>query len=107
VSLGEQLPEQPVAVGPRRLTVHLRWWWVLAVLLAAGLVFMIVVDRLLVGGVLVASGFFLAGILRLVVPESSVGGLHVRTRVTDVVMYLGAGAVVLVADVLVLLRYSA
>lgn len=94
-------PVDPWPGGPRRLVIHLRLWWVLAAFGLLGAVF-IVVGRLLVAATLVGAGFYLAALLRLLLDEARVGGLHIRTRLTDVVMFLGAGTAVFLATWLVL-----
>ncbi|MCH8612239.1 DUF3017 domain-containing protein [Arsenicicoccus dermatophilus] len=72
-------------------------WWLLAfgcvsalAVLAAG------APRL--GGNILAASFVGAAVLRLVLPTSLVGGLAIRPRALDVVMYLTFALVVLVGS---------
>ncbi len=72
--------------------------------MGAGLAWLVVGDRVLDGGLLVAASFALAAVLRAVLPDDQVGGLHVRGRRRDVIMHAGLAAAVALAVVLVHLR---
>ncbi|HEY7717151.1 MAG TPA: DUF3017 domain-containing protein [Pedococcus sp.] len=79
---------------------RLRWWWAPVPVLLAGLA-LLAVDRVRLGGYVLAAALALGALLRLVLPASASGGLVVRSRTVDVVtMALLAGALFLVTAVL-------
>nr|WP_277352143.1 DUF3017 domain-containing protein [Knoellia sp. DB2414S] len=76
------MTEAPVA------TPKLGWWWVVAPILALGLL-ACAFDRILLGGYLLAAGAGLGAIIRLVLPKADAGGLAVRSRLVDVTVLVG------------------
>lgn len=79
------------SVGPGRLAL----WWVLgAGALAAMVVVALGMPR--VGGNLLGGALAVAAALRLVAPDGAAGGLAVRPRALDVLIYAGLATVVLV-----------
>ena len=82
-------------------------WWPCAALVLLGLVAVVVGDLLLAGGLTMALGFALAAVLRAVLPEEKVGGLHMRGVRVDVAFQAATALAVGVAVVLVWLREAA
>jgi len=69
-----------------------------------GLTWLVIGGDLLAGGLTMAGGFALAAVLRRVLPEERVGGLHMRGRRIDVALHTATAVAVAVAVVLVHLR---
>lgn len=79
-------------------------WWSCAALVLLGLAIIVLGDLLLAGGLTMAVGFALAAVLRAVLPEERVGGLHMRGRHIDVAFHAATAVAVAGAVVLVYLR---
>ncbi len=79
-------------------------WFPPAALLLVGWLVVVAAGRALVGGIVMASAFALAGALRAWLPEARAGGLYVRSRRVDVALYVVTAAIVLLAFVAVDLR---
>ncbi|WP_029212051.1 DUF3017 domain-containing protein [Arsenicicoccus bolidensis] len=79
------------SVGPGRLAL----WWVLGVGCVLALAVVAVVSPRL-GGNLLAGALAAAAVLRLVVSDAAAGGLVIRSRGLDVLMYLALAVVVAV-----------
>jgi len=99
-------PPEPTRGERARVT---RWgalgaWYAPAALVAAGVITIAVFDRALVGGLMLPAAFFLAALLRLLLPAPYAGGLVVRGRWQDVVTLTALGSVILLAIVSVTLR---
>ncbi|GAB49232.1 DUF3017 domain-containing protein [Mobilicoccus pelagius] len=82
-------------------------WWCAAAVVLAGLAWLVVGDALLGGGLMMAAGFALAAVLRLVLPEDRIGGLHMRGPRFDAAFQAGTALAVAAAVVLVWLREAA
>ncbi|MBK6440579.1 MAG: DUF3017 domain-containing protein [Candidatus Phosphoribacter baldrii] len=80
----------------RRLGV----WWVTALLAGLGVV-VIASGQLRAGGYLLAAGCAAGGMLRAIRPLGHAGGLAVRRRSVDVVLWLGLAGLVALAFTLV------
>ncbi|HRC13434.1 MAG TPA: DUF3017 domain-containing protein [Dermatophilaceae bacterium] len=80
----------------RRLGV----WWVTAVFAGVGMV-VILFGQLRLGGYLLAAGCAAGGMLRAIRPLGHAGGLAVRRRSVDVVLWLGLAGLVALAFTLV------
>ncbi len=80
----------------RRLGV----WWVTALLAGLGVV-VIGFGHLRAGGYVLAAGCAVGGVLRAVRPLGRAGGLAVRRRSVDVVLWLGLAGLVAIAFTLV------
>lgn len=76
-------------------------WWATAVVVLAGLLIAVLAHRAVVGGIVMAAGFLLGALLRLVLPDARAGGLVVRSRVVDLLLLFGLAAAVLLAFTLV------
>ncbi|WP_409485048.1 DUF3017 domain-containing protein [Arsenicicoccus dermatophilus] len=70
-------------------------WWLLGLGCVAALV-VLALGAPRLGGNILAASFVGAALLRLVLPTALVGGLAIRPRALDVVMYLAFALVVLV-----------
>ena len=78
----------------------LGWWWAAPPVLLMGLA-LFAVERVLLGGLVLAAGMGLAALLRLVLPASASGGLVVRSRTVDVLtMAALSGALFVITAVL-------
>lgn len=78
----------------------LGWWWAAPPVLLVGLA-LFAVERVLLGGLVLAAGMGLAALLRLVLPASASGGLVVRSRTVDVLtMAALSGALFVITAVL-------
>ncbi|MCU1538592.1 MAG: hypothetical protein JWP82_2943 [Humibacillus sp.] len=87
--------------------VVLSWWWLVATVVAVGVLVIAFVD-LRWGGRLMAAGFVLGAFVRLVArPARKAGGLNVRSRGLDVAILLTLGIGVLVASATVNLNTPA
>ena len=75
-------------------------WWVTALLAGAGVV-LIAVGHLRMGGYVLAAGCAAGGVLRAVRPLGHAGGLAVRRRSVDVVLWVGLAGLVALAFTLV------
>lgn len=75
-------------------------WWVTAVFAGVGVV-VILFGQLRAGGYLLAVGCAAGGVLRAVRPLGRAGGLAVRRRSVDVVLWLGSAALLATAVTLV------
>jgi hypothetical protein len=62
---------------------RLRWWWAMAPIVLAGVLWF-GFDRVRLAGFVVAGGIGLGALLRLVLPTARSGGLAVRSRFVDV-----------------------
>ncbi len=80
----------------RRLGV----WWVTALLAGAGMVF-IGLGHLRAGGYVLAAACAAGAVLRAIRPLGHAGGLSVRRRSVDVVLWLGLAGLVALAFTLV------
>ncbi len=73
-------------------------WWIVAVVVGAGVLIM-GLGHIRLGGQVVFVGFTGAAVVRAVVrPERRAGGLHVRNRVFDVIVLVCLGVGVLIAS---------
>lgn len=86
--------------GADRRRPRLGLWWAGAAVVLAGLAVFVGLDRPLVGGLLMAAGFVVWAVLRVVLRDRPASGLVVRSIGLDVVTQLGlalnvAGAVLL------------
>ncbi len=78
--------------------VVLSWWWLIATIVAVGVLVIGFAD-LRWGGRIMAVGFLLGAVIRLVArPARKAGGLNVRSRTLDVVILVTLGVGVLVAS---------
>ena len=78
--------------------VVLSWWWLIAAIVAAGLLVIAFAD-LRWGGRIMAAGFLLGALIRLVArPARKAGGLNVRSRALDVVILVSFGVGLLIAS---------
>jgi hypothetical protein len=78
--------------------VVLSWWWLVATVVAGGVLVIAFVD-LRWGGRLMAAGFLLGAVVRLVAqPARRAGGLNVRSRGLDVAILVTLGVGLLVAS---------
>jgi len=87
---------------PSALTAarRLSWWWVVAVVAGIGMV-VASFGEVRVGGYLLAAACLAGGVIRGMRPLGRAGGLAVRRRSVDVVLWIGLGLVVAVAFTLV------
>lgn len=72
--------------GPQAGSLGL--WWVLGAGFVVGLV-TVAAGHLRIGGLVIAGALALAGVLRLVLPDSALGALVVRRRTVDVLAMWG------------------
>lgn len=72
--------------------------WVLVALVALAGLGVVAGGSLRLGGYVLASAFWLAAAVRLVLPRWRAGALGIRGRALDVLMYAGAGTVVAVGS---------
>jgi hypothetical protein len=92
----------PAADRLRRLNLHNVPALVVLVCAAGGLAFAAAVPEHWLRGVLFMAGaLVLAGLLRLALPARQAGILAVRGRTVDVLCYVGAGAALWVAGLLI------
>jgi hypothetical protein len=78
--------------------VVLSWWYVVAIVGAAGTLTMAFGD-VRWGGRMLAGALFFGAIVRLIArPARKAGGLHARSRTLDVLILLGLGVGILVAS---------
>lgn len=75
-----------------------------AALVLGGLAWLGFGGHVLVGGLIISSGFVAAAVLRLVLPPDRAGALHVRNKSTDVVIHSLFAVAVAAATVLIHLR---
>ena len=86
--------------------VVLSWWWLVATVVAVGVLVIAFVD-LRWGGRLMAAGFVVGAVVRLVArPARKAGGLNVRSRGLDVAILLTLAVGLLVASATVNLSTS-
>jgi hypothetical protein len=72
-------------------------WWLVALVVAGGVV-VIGVGQVRLGGQVVAGGFLLGACLRAVTSKRQAGGLAVRNKVLDVIVLVALGVGVLIAS---------
>ncbi|NHN56598.1 DUF3017 domain-containing protein [Calidifontibacter sp. DB0510] len=72
------------------------FWWLIASAAVVG-VALIGVGQVRLGGYVVAAGLALGGLLRLAIPRRSAGAVALRSRMLDLVIYLGLAVAVFVA----------
>ena len=78
--------------------VVLSWWWLIAAIVGTGVLVIAFAD-LRWGGRIMAAGFLLGAVIRLVArPARKAGGLNVRSRALDVAILTTLGIAVLVAS---------
>jgi hypothetical protein len=78
--------------------VVLSWWWLIAGIVASGVLVIGFAD-LRWGGRIMAAGFLLGAIIRLVArPARKAGGLNVRSRTLDVVILMAFAVGLLIAS---------
>jgi hypothetical protein len=78
--------------------VVLSWWWLIAAIVGAGVLVIAFAD-LRWGGRIMAAGFLLGAVIRLVArPARKAGGLNVRSRTLDVAILAALGIALLVAS---------
>ncbi len=78
--------------------VVLSWWWLIAAIVGTGVLLIAFVD-LRWGGRVMAAGFLLGAVIRLVArPARKAGGLNVRSRALDVAILTTLGVALLVAS---------
>lgn len=94
-------PERPPRpIEPRPPTTdRLSAWWVMAAVLALGLL-LVAAWQVRAGGFALAAAPLVAAILRLVLPQEKAGGLVIRTVRIDVALYLFFAAALTVATML-------
>ena len=86
--------------------VVLSWWWLIAAIVAAGVLVIAFAD-LRWGGRIMAAGFLLGAVIRLVArPARKAGGLTVRSRALDVIILVTFGVGLLIASATVNLNAS-
>ena len=78
--------------------VVLSWWWLIAAIVGTGVLVIAFAD-LRWGGRIMAGGFLLGALIRLVArPARKAGGLNVRSRALDVLILVAFGVGLLVAS---------
>ncbi|TQM64022.1 DUF3017 domain-containing protein [Humibacillus xanthopallidus] len=78
--------------------VVLSWWWLIAAIVGAGVLVIAFAD-LRWGGRIMAAGFLLGAVIRLVArPARKAGGLNVRSRTLDVIILVAFGVGLLIAS---------
>ena len=78
--------------------VVLSWWWLIAAIVGTGVLVIAFAD-LRWGGRIMAAGFLLGALIRLVArPARKAGGLNVRSRALDVLILVAFGVGLLVAS---------
>jgi hypothetical protein len=78
--------------------VVLSWWWLIATIVGTGVLVIAFAD-LRWGGRIMAAGFLLGAVIRLIArPARKAGGLNVRSRTLDVVILVTLGVGLLVAS---------
>jgi hypothetical protein len=78
--------------------VVLSWWWLIAAIVGTGVLVIGFAD-LRWGGRIMAAGFLLGALIRLVArPARKAGGLNVRSRALDVLILVAFGVGLLVAS---------
>jgi hypothetical protein len=78
--------------------VVLSWWWLIAAIVGTGVLVIAFAD-LRWGGRIMAAGFLLGAVIRLVArPARKAGGLNVRSRTLDVVILVTLGVGLLIAS---------
>jgi hypothetical protein len=78
--------------------VVLSWWWLIAAIVGIGVLVIAFAD-LRWGGRIMAAGFLLGAVIRLVArPARKAGGLNVRSRTLDVIILVAFGVGLLIAS---------
>ncbi|HET8987606.1 MAG TPA: DUF3017 domain-containing protein [Humibacillus sp.] len=78
--------------------VVLSWWWLIAAIVGTGVLVIAFAD-LRWGGRIMAAGFLLGAVIRLVArPARKAGGLNVRSRTLDVAILVALGVGLLIAS---------
>ena len=78
--------------------VVLSWWWLIAAIVGTGVLVIAFAD-LRWGGRIMAAGFLLGAVIRLIArPARKAGGLNVRSRTLDVVILVTLGVGLLIAS---------
>jgi hypothetical protein len=78
--------------------VVLSWWWLIATIVGTGVLVIAFAD-LRWGGRIMAAGFLLGAVIRLVArPARKAGGLNVRSRTLDVLILVAFGLGLLIAS---------
>ena len=78
--------------------VVLSWWWLIAAIVGIGVLVIAFAD-LRWGGRIMAAGFLLGAVIRLIArPARKAGGLNVRSRTLDVVILVTLGVGLLIAS---------
>jgi hypothetical protein len=78
--------------------VVLSWWWLIAAIVGTGVLVIAFAD-LRWGGRIMAAGFLLGAVIRLVArPARKAGGLNVRSRTLDVLLLVAFGVGLLIAS---------
>ena len=78
--------------------VVLSWWWLIAAIVGIGVLVIAFAD-LRWGGRIMAAGFLLGAVIRLVArPARKAGGLNVRSRTLDVLLLVAFGVGLLIAS---------
>lgn len=78
--------------------VVLSWWWLIAAIVGTGVLVIAFAD-LRWGGRIMAAGFLLGAVIRLVArPARKAGGLNVRSRTLDVIILVAFGVGLLIAS---------
>ena len=78
--------------------VVLSWWWLIAAIVGTGVLVIAFAD-LRWGGRIMAAGFLLGAVIRLIArPARKAGGLNVRSRTLDVVILVTLGVSLLIAS---------
>ena len=84
--------------------VGLSWWWLIAAIVGTGVLVIAFAD-LRWGGRIMAAGFLLGAVIRLIArPARKAGGLNVRSRTLDVVILVTLGVGLLIASATVNLK---
>ena len=78
--------------------VVLSWWWLIAAIVGTGVLVIAFAD-LRWGGRIMAAGFLLGAVIRLVArPARKAGGLNVRSRTLDVIILVAFSVGLLIAS---------
>lgn len=78
--------------------VVLSWWWLIAAIVGTGVLVIAFAD-LRWGWRIMAAGFLLGAVIRLIArPARKAGGLNVRSRTLDVVILVTLGVGLLIAS---------
>ncbi|WP_210424409.1 DUF3017 domain-containing protein [Gephyromycinifex aptenodytis] len=79
-------------------------WWVAFLALLAGFALVAVAGRILLGGLVMGTGFLVAALVRAFFSDADAAGLCIRNRTIDVLLYGLSAIAVIVSATLVHLR---